>query len=115
MNIRKIIKEGISKSDELQSLSDKIFSMGVTLRVYIKGEILYITHIERNQGSRISGTEAMSMVVNFADNNQLNMSLWASPNYGVPLNELVKFYEKFDFVVIRDAGNGKIMDRTYNK
>ena len=100
-------------SDSLNILSDYFYDNGFLTKMYIKDKDIYLMDFKR-VNSTLSGTDVMKMITEFADKNNLNIKLVASPLY-MEQNKLISFYKKFGFQIIGDYYNmGKEMIRYSN-
>jgi len=100
-------------SDSLNILSDYFYDNGFLTKMYIKDKDIYLMDFKRGN-STLSGTDVMKMITEFADKNNLNIKLVASPLY-MEQNKLISFYKKFGFQIIGDYYyNGKEMIRYSN-
>jgi len=100
-------------SDSLNILSDYFYENRFLTKMYIKDKNIYLMDFKRGD-STLSGTDVMKMITEFADKNNLNIKLVASPVY-MDQSKLISFYEKFGFQIIGDYYNiGKEMIRYSN-
>lgn len=98
--------------DIFYKLSDKFYEDGFLTKMYIKHEenTIFIIDFIRND-SKLTGTEVMTKIVNFADEYNLKIQLVASRKYGSDAKRLVSFYQKFGFEIIGTWGGEPEMRR----
>ena len=100
-------------SDSLDILSDYFYGNGFLTKMYIRDKDIYLMDFKRGS-SNLSGTDVMKQITEFADKNNLNIKLVASPLY-MNQEKLISFYKKFDFQVVGEYYNmGKEMIRYPN-
>jgi hypothetical protein len=94
----------------LDILSNYFYDNEFLTKMYIKDKNIYLMNFKRGN-SKLSGTDAMRQITEFADKNNLNIKLVASPLY-MDQEKLISFYKKFDFQVLGEYHNmGKEMIR----
>ena len=100
-------------SDSLDILSDYFYNNGFLTKMYIRDKDIYLMDFKRGS-SNLSGTDVMKQITEFADKNNLNIKLVASPLY-MDQEKLISFYKKFNFQVVGEYYNmGKEMIRYSN-
>ena len=106
--------------EELQNkwyeISDDFYKNDVLVKAYIheNGEIILQ---ELKSGKAGMGTKAMKELSKFADTYNLPIMTVASASYGSDIDRLIKFYNSFGFVYVKDMPlmNGVEMRREPNK
>jgi GNAT superfamily N-acetyltransferase len=93
-------------------INHKLFNKEFGLNVFNTNRVLVLSHLEVYDKNKGYGTKLVNKFFEYAKrNNYKQIFLNASPlGYdGLTIKHLVKFYEKFGFKVIRDAGHNKQM------
>jgi len=100
----KLLKKELRKYPGIDELNLDYFDKTITID-YIYVEIEY-------RGKGIAGN-VIKKILEFADKYQLDVDLMASPVEGYPLENLIKYYERFGFRYINDGYDTMI--RKYKK
>ena len=69
---------------------------------YLKLVSIVIKTEFRNQGI---GKEIMNKIIKYAEAHNMNIKLWATDIFGTPIDQIIKFYEKFGFKKIDEDNN----------
>jgi GNAT superfamily N-acetyltransferase len=76
--------------------------------IYIYLELIKIKKKFRNQGY---GSQILQSIVQFADEHNVRIELYAMSVHGTPINILYRFYRKNGFILINNNKDGKFVYR----
>ena len=79
---------------------------------YIYLEIIKIKKKYRSQGY---GSAVLQQIVQFADEHNVQIELYATNIFGIDLKVLYKFYRKNGFVLVKNNKDGKFIYRPKHK
>lgn len=72
---------------------------------------LVLIKIKKSQRGKGYGSAVLSDILNFADENQIEIRLYATNIYGADLRRLYGFYRKHGLVLIKNNNDGKFVYR----
>lgn len=107
-------------NEEWQEISNRLYKEGISVRANIGLKdymtlSLFLMDLKSLKETPGLGTKGMKELISFADKHNLPTWLLASSNYGSDLDRLIRFYERFGFVYVRDYSYiGKEMYRKNN-